>query len=190
MRKKKTKKEQEKKDEKEIYENTNKNLQHKGTELLEKCLEMMKDDYQQQISCIKSYDNKASLLLVVFVGLFTIFSCFIHSWEFVDEKYKNIFLFGLGATASSYIASFLFFIFTITGRSVYGFSAEMIVPETINTYDNWLKHQICLLSIFLHKNQAPVKNKVKIYTIGCSLLIGAVILTFLLALFLVNVCVG
>ncbi len=107
MRKRKTKEElnkeqqdnQEKKDlELEIP------LRSQEVAVLEKSFELLQKTTDMGIESIKTADNKASLLLVLFVGIFTIFSCF---FEKINPSNSVCFiLFCL--TICSYIISMFF----------------------------------------------------------------------------------
>lgn len=174
----------------DIYNVKEEDLEHKDLGSLEKTFDLIYDEYNRQIDNVKYFDNKASLLLVIFVGLFTIFSCFIQSWQFCNEIHKNIFFIGFGLTTVSYIISFMLFIFTIIGRGFCYSTPKMIAFKFKKTHEEWLKTQILIFSSHICENLKPANSKAKLYMAGCITLIVSVLFTFALAIFLIYFNVG
>ena len=174
----------------QTYNIKEEDLENKDLESLEKTFDLIYNEYNRQIDSVKHFDNKASLLLVIFVGLFTIFSCFIQPWQFCNGIHKKIFFIGFGITTVSYLISFILFILTIIGRGFCYSTPKMIAIKFSKKYEEWLKTQILTFSSHICENLKPANSKAKVYMAGCITLIVSVLFTFVLASFLIYCNVG
>lgn len=157
---------------------------------LEKSLEALNNAYDRKFEVAKNFDNKASLLLVIYVGIFTIFACFIREWIFQSVALEVIFCIGFALTVLSYISSIVFLVFTIMNRKYLDSTPKMICKKGITDYEKWLRRQIIDRSRQIYGNLKNAEPKATFYSIGCICLAVSVVLTLALASFLVFCSVG
>ncbi len=166
------------------YQITSKDLENKDVRILEKTLDRLEDTFNRNFETLKNYDNKASLLLVIYVGIFSIFACFLSKINFQNTPSKIIFAFLFGATVLSYVVSIIFLTKTIR-TYIYKVSTPLSIclPSKITDYRVWLILQIKIKSSQILQNKKASHSKVVFYNVGRICLIVSVILTLLSASF-------
>ncbi len=184
MAKKKTKeelrKEQEKK-QKEADEQLEASFRAQDTDVLEKSFELLQKTTDMGIESIKTADNKASLLLILFVGIFTIFSCFFEQVDLSNTVGFIIFC----STICSYIVSMIFLILTIANRKINMDVVDSVKPNGKMDYKTWLIKQIVEKNHQIAQRGKVASRKSKFYTIGSIALIISVCLTLIQSVFII-----
>lgn len=163
-------------------------LKDKDDAILEKSFELLKETDDRNLEAMKNIDSKASLLLVIYVGIFTIFACIIKTWEFSTLFQSIFFLSAFGLTIISYIVSMILLVATIAVRFSYSYTTQSICLKDIKIYRHWLINQICIKGTHCKHRIETAQKKARIYKVGSIFLVVSVCLTLILATF--AVCVG
>ncbi|MBQ8657796.1 MAG: hypothetical protein IJ506_01550 [Clostridia bacterium] len=169
----------------DIYKIEKTQLESKKEKTLERCFEEMNQVYEKHIDSAKNIDNKASLLLVVYVGIFTIFSCFLREWKFENVGTATVFIALFGLTVVSYIASIVCLILTICTRVSYTTSSKSVCLNGVNEHREWLIEQIIFKGKQCSQSIVKIKRKNNFYRVGSIVLLVSVLLTLLSAALIV-----
>ena len=171
----KKKKEEEKDKQDELY------LSKLDEQILEKTLTVLHKSTDVGLESIKSVDNKASLLLVLYVGIFTIFACFFDKINLVDIYSFVLFC----ITICSYIVSMIFLLCTIANKAIKVDSISSAIPSNNLNYKTWLIKQIIEKNKQYEQRAISSDRKSKLYKKGSIALMVSVCLTLILSVFTV-----
>ena len=161
-----------------------KDLQNKEIKTLEKIYDAIQEAYKNCLENVKHFDNKASLFLVVYVGLFTIFSCLIQHIPLCNDINETLFNWLFVLTIISYIVAIIILLMTIFTRKYVSTKPRGLCSQH-NTYQLWLIEQITDISKNLAGTRERTKTKDTCFQFGCIFLGISVVLTLALSMVVV-----
>ena len=166
------------------YTITEMDLEGKDSSTLEYCLKSIEEGNKKNYESFKNLDNKANLLLVLYVGIFTLFSYCIANFNCLNQFVKILYYIFFGLTVASYLISIIVLLITIKAKPILDLTPKSICEPGIKKYEDWLKSQIISKSANAYKNDKTLSKKAKCFSFGRICLVISVSLTLCFTVFI------